>query len=43
MEPILAVVWHFWIGVVLAVSAVLAVFGIIAMYFLKVTRTRYPR
>ncbi len=42
MEPFLAVVWHFWIGAVLALSAILAVVMTIVMYFRKVVSTRYP-
>jgi hypothetical protein len=36
-------IWHFWIAVPLALAAILVVLGIIALYFYKVTRTRYPR
>ena len=42
MEPILAVVWHYWIGVVLALSAILLAVMTVVMYFRKVVRTRYP-
>ena len=42
MEPTLAVVWHYWIGVVLVLSAVLLVIMTIVMYFRKVVSTRYP-
>jgi hypothetical protein len=39
----LAVLWHYWIGVVLFVS----VFGVIAAiavgYFMKVVRPKYPQ
>jgi CBS-domain-containing membrane protein len=36
-------IWHFWIAVPLALAAILVVLGIVALYFYKVTRTRYPR
>ncbi len=36
-------VWHFWLAVPLAGLAVAAVLGLVAMYFFKVTRTRYPQ
>ncbi len=36
-------VWHFWLAVPLAALAVGAVIAIIALYFFKVTRARYPR
>ncbi len=36
-------VWHIWLAVPLAVAAVLAVVGIVVLYFFKITRTRYPR
>lgn len=38
----LAVVWHFWIGVVLAIGAVATVAGLAAQYLTKVQKTRYP-
>lgn len=43
MVPVLAVVWHFWIAVALAVPAILAVLGIIVMYVIKVEMPRYPK
>jgi len=36
-------VWHFWLAVPLAAGAIFAVIAIVALYFFKVTRTRYPR
>jgi CBS-domain-containing membrane protein len=36
-------IWHFWIAVPLALGAILVVLGIVALYFFKVTRTRYPK
>lgn len=38
-----AVVWHFWIAVPLAVSAVLVTIAVIAGYVGTVSRARYPR
>lgn len=35
--------WHFWIGVVLAISAVFLVVITIVGYVTQVTRTRYPK
>lgn len=39
----LAVVWHFWIAVLLVVPAVLLVLGTIVMYVRKVVVPRYPK
>jgi hypothetical protein len=38
----LAVVWHFWIGVALVLSAVALLVAIVGGYLYKVTRARYP-
>ena len=38
-----AVVWHFWLAVPLAASAVLWVIATVVGYFTNVTRTRYPK
>lgn len=35
-------VWHFWIAVPLAASAILLVLTIIGLYVAKVSRTRFP-
>ncbi|MCB1258620.1 MAG: hypothetical protein KDB26_16025 [Microthrixaceae bacterium] len=35
-------VWHFWIAVPLAASAILLVLTIIGLYVAKVSRSRYP-
>ncbi len=43
MSPVLAVVWTFWIAVVLAASAVGAVIMIALLYVKKVELPRYPR
>ena len=39
----LAVVWHYWIGVALIVGAVLTIGALAAGYLFNVERTRYPR
>lgn len=36
-------VWHFWLAVPLALGAIAAVVTIIALYAVRVTRTRYPK
>jgi hypothetical protein len=36
-------VWHFWLAVPLAAVTVLAVVATVALYFFKVTKTRYPQ
>jgi len=36
-------VWHYWLAVPLAAGSILAVITIVALYLLKVTRTRYPK
>ncbi|MBN2621786.1 MAG: hypothetical protein JXA83_00400 [Acidimicrobiales bacterium] len=43
MTPMFAVVWHYWIGVVLTVG-VIATVGVLAAGYLKsVESTRYPK
>lgn len=39
----LAVVWHYWIAVPLALSGVLLAIALIAGYVATVSRARYPR
>jgi len=36
-------VWHYWLAVPLAAGSILAVITIVALYLLKVTRTRFPK
>jgi len=36
-------VWHFWLAVVLALSAVAVLGLIIGLYVTKVSSTRYPK
>jgi hypothetical protein len=44
MDVVLAAeVWHYWIGVVIVIPALLLVVATIAGYFIKVSRPRYPR
>ena len=38
-----AVVWHWWIGVFLAVGAIVVLLATIAGYFAKVQSPKYPR
>lgn len=38
----LAVIWHYWIGVVLALSVIGVTAAVIAGYFQKVVRPKYP-
>lgn len=39
----LAVVWHYWIGVALAIPAILLIVATIIGYIAKVVMPRYPR
>lgn len=39
---LLAYIWHFWIGVVLLLVAILAVVGLVGGYLKSVTAQRYP-
>jgi hypothetical protein len=40
---VLAVVWHYWIGVAVTIMAVLAVVLTIVGWLVKVGSARYPR
>jgi hypothetical protein len=40
---ILGVVWHYWIGVAIAIPAILLVVATIVGYLTKVSRPRYPK
>lgn len=40
---LLAVIWHFWVGLVLAVVAGLTVLGLAAQYIGKVSSKQYPK
>jgi hypothetical protein len=39
---VLAVIWHYWIGIVLFLSVVGLLAATIAGYFVKVVRPKYP-
>jgi len=41
-EPVTHV-WHYWLGVVLAISAIGLVLTLAALYLVTVVRTRYTR
>ena len=41
--PMLAVIWTFWIGVILTIASIGAIFGLILGYIVKVRRIQYPR
>ena len=43
MRVMLAVIWHFWLGVALAGGAILTVIAMVAGYFKTVESTRYPK
>ena len=38
----LAVIWHYWIGVVLLLSVVGPLAAVVGGYFAKVVRPKYP-
>ena len=42
LEPMFAVVWHFWLGLVLLVVGGLSLVGLIVGYLSKVTAMKYP-
>jgi hypothetical protein len=39
---VLAVIWHYWLGVLLVLGGIAFVVATVAGYFYKVTRMRYP-
>lgn len=39
---LLAVVWHYWIAVPLAIGAILVILAVFAGYLIKVVRPKYP-
>jgi hypothetical protein len=43
MDPVLAVVWHYWIAVPLAIGAVLTAVAVVAGYLKRVQAAKYPR
>ena len=38
----LAVIWHYWIGVVFVISAIAVTAAVVVGYFNKVVRPKYP-
>jgi len=43
MMILAANVWHFWIGVLLAIPGLAMVIGTVALYTTRVVRPKYPR
>jgi hypothetical protein len=43
MDPVLAVVWHYWIAVPLAVGGLLLLVATIVGYLKQVQAAKYPR
>jgi hypothetical protein len=43
VDPVLAVVWHYWIAVPLAVGAVLFAVALVVGYLKRVQAAKYPR
>ncbi len=43
MEPLLGVVWTFWIAVALVVGTILLVLGVAVVYVAKVIVPKYPK
>ncbi len=41
MQPVLAVIWHYWLAVALFVPGVLLIFAIIGGYLKKVVAPRF--
>ena len=39
---LLAVIWHFWIGIVLVGVAILTCIGLVGQYLKNVTAKQYP-
>ena len=42
IESMIAVVWHFWLGLVLLIAGVGAVVNVIVGYVTKVSALKYP-
>lgn len=42
IKPMIAVVWHFWLGLVLLIAGVGAVVNVIVGYVTKVSALKYP-
>lgn len=43
MRVMLAVIWHYWLGVALAIGAVAMIGKMVADYFRTVESQRYPK
>ena len=43
MRSMFAVVWHYWIGVALALGALATMASLVGNYLRKVESTRYPK
>ena len=43
MRAMYAVVWHYWIGVALALGALATMVSLVGNYLRKVESTRYPK
>ena len=39
----LAVVWHYWIGLVLFISSILTCLAVVVGYLVKVQSIKYPK
>ena len=42
IEPMIAVVWHFWLGLILLIAGVGAIVNVIVGYVAKVSSLKYP-
>ena len=42
IEPMIAVVWHFWLGLILLIAGVGAIVNVIVGYVTKVSALKYP-
>ena len=42
IEPMIAVVWHFWLGLILLIAGVGATINVIVGYVAKVSSLKYP-
>jgi hypothetical protein len=43
MRPMLAVIWHYWVGVVIFIGSVATVVALVAGYLKSVESSRYPK
>jgi len=42
LDPMIAVVWHYWLGLILLIVGVLSLVGLAVGYISKVTAMKYP-